>query len=193
MNIKRTFRQAAIAQAEPAAGPLRVATVRGKQVAWYKRLLKPGRQGIRHCLHERMEGTGLSVDEPADCGPRHADIGSEAGAALEAVAADVDHDCLDPIMKPGPGWRVAFRKILFLWIGRTSRFDGICRNYGMRCIRCCVESLLVGHSLRVLRRVSEVILPNINRTCNARCAAAAMPIRIAPTSPRGFKHSCLSG
>lgn len=108
MNVKRTLWQAAAAGAKPAAGPLRVAAVWGKQVARRKRLLQPGRQRIRDRLHQRMGGAGLSVDQPADRGPRHAHIGGKSGTSLEAVAADMDHHCLDPVMESWPGWSVAF-------------------------------------------------------------------------------------
>lgn len=107
MNVERTFRQAAAAEAKSAARPLRVAAVWGKQVAGRKRLLQPDRKRICDRLHKRMGGTGLAVDQPADRGPGHADIGGEAGASLEAVAADVDHDRLHPVMKSWPGWTVA--------------------------------------------------------------------------------------
>ena len=106
-----------------------------------------------------MRGTGLAIDEPTDRGPGHADIGSEAGASLKTVAADVDHDRLNPVMEPWSGKLISFRKSLFLRSRRMPRFGGV------GCNKCGVKSLRVGHSLRVLRRVSEAILPNKYRTC----------------------------
>ena len=163
MSIEGCFRQAACAPAQPAAGTLVVTAITRKQVAWDERLLEVDCQGVRHCLDKRMGGTSLAVDHAANGGPGHAGVCRKPGTSLKAVAIDMDHHSLNPVVQAWP---------------RPTQGDS-CRS--VRCVPfrplfsmfLAFFSMFLGHEPPLARRVNEAILPNNNRTSNMCCMRAA--------------------
>ncbi len=108
--VKGRLGEAAPAAAQEAAGALGVMSVRGEQIAGQQRPAQVAREGIGDGLNQGVGRASLSVDEAADSGPGNADIGGEASASLEAVAAGMDHDDVDAVVEPGP-WPAFSRRV----------------------------------------------------------------------------------
>lgn len=111
-----------------------------------------GREGVSNGLNQGVRRAGLSVDEAADGGAGDADIGGEASASLKAVAAGVDHDDVDPVVKPGP-WPAFSRRAALMIVGLMVRMGCLMVRAGFFCqgFFCCgfSEHRLLRHCLRL--------------------------------------------
>jgi len=148
--IKGGFGEAAPTAAQKAAGALRVASIRGEQVAGQQRPAQVAREGIGNGLNQGVGRAGLSVDEAADGRAGDADIGGEASTSLEAVAAGVDHDDVDAVVEPGP-WPAFSRRAELMIVGLMIASLMVRARFLPQGFFCCgfFEHRLLGHCLRL--------------------------------------------